>query len=71
MKAQILKRSSNIAGTIKTSLAMVIPILFIGSIAVLLNSFPVQGKAVCCIRDISTARLSTGTRLYQQGRNKA
>lgn len=44
MKAQMLKRSSNIAGTIKTSLAMVIPILFIGSITVLLNIFPVQGK---------------------------
>lgn len=30
------------ARTIKTSLAMVIPVLFIGSVTVLLNGFPVQ-----------------------------
>lgn len=42
MKASIHKKASIIANTIKTGLAMVIPILFIGSITVLLNSFPVQ-----------------------------
>ena len=42
MKTKIMKHFSLIAGTIKTSLAMVIPILFIGSITVLLNGFPVQ-----------------------------
>ena len=36
------KTLSFIANTIKSSLAMVIPILFIGSITVLLNGFPVQ-----------------------------
>ena len=42
MKPRVNKKISIIAGTIKTSLAMVIPILFIGSIMVLLNSFPVR-----------------------------
>ena len=32
-----------IAHTIKVSLAMVLPILFIGSITVLLNGFPILG----------------------------
>ena len=42
MKTQIMKKLSFFATTIKTGLAMVLPILFIGSITVLLNSFPVQ-----------------------------
>lgn len=42
MKPRVNKKISIIAGTIKTSLAMVIPILFIGSIMLLLNSFPVR-----------------------------
>ena len=37
------KKLSAIAQTIKTSLAIVIPILFIGSITVLMNGFPIQG----------------------------
>ncbi len=37
-----MKRLSIAAGTVKTSLAMVIPILFIGSITVLMNSFPIK-----------------------------
>ncbi|MBR3020618.1 MAG: PTS sugar transporter subunit IIC/EAL domain-containing protein [Clostridia bacterium] len=43
MKLQMRKKLSTLAQTIKTSLAMVIPILFIGSITVLLNGFPFQG----------------------------
>ena len=42
MKTLILKKLSLMARTIKTSLAMVIPVLFIGSVTVLLNGFPVQ-----------------------------
>ncbi len=42
MKTKFLKGMSTIGRTIKTSLAMLIPILFIGSITVLLNGFPVQ-----------------------------
>jgi cellobiose-specific phosphotransferase system component IIC len=42
MKALRSKKISVIGSIIKTSLAMVIPILFIGSITVLLNGFPVQ-----------------------------
>ena len=42
MKALRFKKISVIGSIIKTSLAMVIPILFIGSITVLLNGFPVQ-----------------------------
>ena len=40
MKTAILKKLSGLGRTIKTSLAMVIPILFIGSITVMLNGFP-------------------------------
>ncbi len=43
MKTRTLKRASLIARTIRTSLAMLIPILFIGSITVLLNGLPFQG----------------------------
>ncbi|MBR5765714.1 MAG: PTS sugar transporter subunit IIC/EAL domain-containing protein [Lachnospiraceae bacterium] len=42
MKKNITKNVSVITRTIKASLAMVIPILFIGSMTVLLNGFPVQ-----------------------------
>ena len=42
MKALRFKKISVIGSIIKTSLAMVIPILFIGSITVLLNGFPIQ-----------------------------
>ena len=42
MKNPIIKGFKNIAHTIKTGLAMLIPILFIGSMTVLLNGFPVQ-----------------------------
>ena len=42
MKTRILKKLSTIGRTIKSSLAMVIPILFIGSITVLMNGFPIQ-----------------------------
>ncbi|MCR5356621.1 MAG: EAL domain-containing protein [Lachnospiraceae bacterium] len=42
MNNTFLKKVTVITGTIKTSLAMVIPILFIGSITVLLNGFPIQ-----------------------------
>lgn len=42
MKTRIQKKLSGIASLIKTSLAMVLPVLFIGSITVLLNGFPVQ-----------------------------
>ena len=41
MKTVIGEKLSNAARTIRVSLAMVIPILFIGSITVLLNSFPI------------------------------
>ena len=37
-----LKRSAVIGRTIKSSLAMAIPVLFIGSITVLLNGIPIQ-----------------------------
>ncbi|MBR5110893.1 MAG: PTS sugar transporter subunit IIC/EAL domain-containing protein [Clostridia bacterium] len=43
MKLHMRTKLSTLAQTIKTSLAMVIPILFIGSITVLLNGFPIQG----------------------------
>ena len=43
MRSQILKKMSEIAKTIKTGLAMVIPVLFIGSITVLINGFPIEG----------------------------
>ena len=42
MKIRLQKKVSVITSTIQTSLAMVIPILFIGSITVMLNSFPIQ-----------------------------
>lgn len=42
MKVIIKAKASMIADVIKMGLAMVIPILFVGSITVLLNSFPVQ-----------------------------
>ena len=42
MKTRLQKKASVITSTIKTSLAMVIPILFVGSITVMLNSFPIQ-----------------------------
>ena len=42
MKTRIIKKSALTAHMIKTSLAMMIPVLFIGSIMVLLNGFPVQ-----------------------------
>ena len=42
IKTLVHKRFSVIARTIKTSLAMLIPILFIGSISVMLNSLPIQ-----------------------------
>ncbi len=42
MKARTIKNISTIARTIKTSLGMMIPVLFIGSMTVLLNGFPVQ-----------------------------
>lgn len=42
MKATVLGKASFIARTIRIGLAMVIPILFIGSVTVLLNGFPVQ-----------------------------
>ncbi|MBR6380662.1 MAG: hypothetical protein IKS07_03165, partial [Lachnospiraceae bacterium] len=42
MREQIRKKASELAGIIRASLAMVIPVLFIGSITVLLNGFPVQ-----------------------------
>lgn len=41
MKTKIAKKASVITNTIRVSLAMVIPILFIGSITVLLNGFPI------------------------------
>ncbi len=43
MKTKIFKKAAFIAHTIKVSLAMVIPILFIGSLTVLLYGFPIQG----------------------------
>lgn len=42
MKKKIINKASVVANAIRISLAMVIPILFIGSITVLLNSFPLQ-----------------------------
>ena len=42
MKTRFFKRISTIGRTIKLSLAMIIPILFIGSFTVLLNGFPIQ-----------------------------
>ncbi|MGX8705692.1 MAG: PTS transporter subunit EIIC, partial [bacterium] len=41
MKSHIRGRLSTIARTIRTSLAMVIPVLFIGSMTVMVNSFPI------------------------------
>ena len=43
MNIRLQKKASVITSTIKTSLAMVIPILFVGSITVMLNGFPFQG----------------------------
>ncbi|MCR5094318.1 MAG: EAL domain-containing protein [Lachnospiraceae bacterium] len=43
MKNQIRKKASDIVNIIKTSLAMMIPILFIGSVTVMLNGLPIQG----------------------------
>ena len=43
MKANIKKTASLITRTIKSGLAMVLPILFIGSMTVMLNGFPLQG----------------------------
>ncbi len=42
MNRSIKKKILDIANVIKVSLAMVMPVLFIGSITVLLNSFPIQ-----------------------------
>ncbi|MBO4900662.1 MAG: PTS sugar transporter subunit IIC/EAL domain-containing protein [Lachnospiraceae bacterium] len=42
MKTKIYKAASMISRTIRSGLAMVLPILFIGSITVMLNGFPVQ-----------------------------
>ncbi|MBR4808196.1 MAG: PTS transporter subunit EIIC [Lachnospiraceae bacterium] len=42
MKKKFLNKASIITNTIKVSLAMAIPILFVGSITVLLNGFPIQ-----------------------------
>ncbi len=43
MKERVRNKTSFISGTIRVSLAMVVPILFIGSITVLLGGFPIQG----------------------------
>ena len=43
MNIRLQKKASVITSTIQTSLAMVIPILFVGSITVMLNGFPFQG----------------------------
>ncbi len=43
MKTVYIKKLSFIARTIRSGLAMMLPILFIGSITVLLNGFPMQG----------------------------
>ena len=43
MKTRFQNKLSDVGRTIKTGLAMVIPVLFIGSITVLLNGFPLQG----------------------------
>ncbi|MCR5324041.1 MAG: EAL domain-containing protein [Lachnospiraceae bacterium] len=43
MKKTLFKKASFIAHTIRMGLAMILPVLFIGSITVLLNGFPVQG----------------------------
>ncbi|MCR5684462.1 MAG: EAL domain-containing protein [Lachnospiraceae bacterium] len=42
MKASFKKMASIVARSIRTGLAMVIPVLFIGSVTVLLNGFPVM-----------------------------
>ena len=42
MKTAVKKQAAVAAHTIKAGLAMIIPVLFIGSIAVLLNGFPLQ-----------------------------
>ena len=42
MKAYLLGKASVAAYTVRSGLAMVTPVLFIGSITVLLNGFPVQ-----------------------------
>ena len=46
MIAALIKKMSFIGRTVKIGLSMVIPILFIGSFTVLLNSFPVQSYQV-------------------------
>lgn len=46
MKKKLFKKISFITGIIKKSLAMVIPVLFIGSITVLLNGFPIMGYQI-------------------------
>ena len=43
MKTVYIKKLSFIGRTIRSGLAMMLPILFIGSITVLLNGFPMQG----------------------------
>ena len=43
MKMRIRKKLTVIARTVRAGLAMVIPILFIGSIMVMLNGFPIRG----------------------------
>ena len=43
MKTRFQNMLSDVGRTIKTGLAMAIPVLFIGSITVLLNGFPLQG----------------------------
>ncbi len=42
MKSSFVRRIPVIGRTIKAGLAMVIPIMFVGSVSVLLNGFPVQ-----------------------------
>lgn len=42
MKKIIFKKVSLIGSTIRIGLAMMLPVLFIGSMTVLLNGFPVQ-----------------------------
>ena len=42
MKTRAIKKLKFTAEMIKTGLAMVLPILFVGSFTVLLNGFPVQ-----------------------------
>ena len=42
MKTQLIKKASGLARIIRTGLAMMIPVLFIGSVTVMLNGLPVQ-----------------------------